>query len=290
MKGEVLNKKNLFDHFERHYFHALEVKDKLPGRIQLTFALLFGEYTAISYMLRTVDYTRNLDVLILFVLFLFFAISLSLFSIRYLLKAFHGNEYAVLPLPFDIEKYRLNLIQHKAEIDKYNDDYPESKQPEVDVDERLFSHIFNKYQQCSSTNLKVNTCRMNWIHDAIRWMLLSAVPLIISCLIFIVSDLDSSSPRLAQTVRDEYVADAILQLKQALQKEKGCTSCKMINQHHNHPQSHTNRQSDMRCLMRLHIQEKERMTMRDDNPPPPPAEPSEPPELTIREDAGGGNE
>ena len=278
---------NISEHFERYYFHELEVKEKLTNRVQMSFALLVGEYTVLSYMLRTVDYSQDIRVLVLFGISIILTIWFSGISVKHLLKAFHGNEYSGIPSPTETEEYRQKLIRHKAEIEEYNQANPNNRQPITDVAEQLDSYLYGKYEKCCSKNIEVNSSRMDFIHDAIKWLLRSAIPLVASCLIFIVVDLDSASPRKSAEINDKQVADAILLLNSTLktiQPKKEIEPCMMIKTHHLHRHPcRNNQETELLSKMKSHQQEK-MMKDEDQKPPPPPPPPPSEPEARLIKD------
>ncbi|EKF9989639.1 hypothetical protein [Vibrio cholerae] len=107
------------------------------------------------------------------------------------------------------------MVVYKSEIESYNNENPETKVPEIDVDRYVYSFIYDKFRDCSSHNTEVNDRRSAHIHDSFRWLLRTAIPFICASLFFIAGDLDISSPRketqiLNNTLNDKL--DKIIQL------------------------------------------------------------------------------
>jgi hypothetical protein len=43
-----MDRQKLFEHYEKIYFHKLDVREKLAGIVQITFALVATAYTILS--------------------------------------------------------------------------------------------------------------------------------------------------------------------------------------------------------------------------------------------------
>lgn len=276
--------RELFVLFEKQYFHELEVKERLTNRVQISFALLVGEYTVISYMLRTVDQTRNLYVVISFYLLTVLTIGLSACATRLLLKAFRGNVYEGIPLASDTESHHKSLIEHKIAVKKYNKDYPDADRQEINIEEEIDDYLYRQYKERSSKNSIINENRMDWIHDSFGWLLYSAIPLALSCLLFVLVDLDVSSPRQSQDIHDAKVVQAVDNLNLTLQKidqtqqeaTKWLTTTDRITRHHQSDLSHHQYDTSMKTKSPM---SKEEVMSEDDkkpapSPPSPPVEPS----------------
>lgn len=215
LDSDIMDKNRLFELYEKTYFHEMEVREKLVGRVQINFALMATGFAILSYMIRMLDFSGNHVVIGLFIVSILFCISLSFFCIYHLVKAFWGNEYEGIPTGRDIDNYREKMVVYKSEIESYNNENPETKVPEIDVDRYVYSFIYDKFRDCSSHNTEVNDRRSDHIHDSFRWLLRTAIPFICASLFFIAGDLDISSPRketqiLNNTLNDKL--DKIIQL------------------------------------------------------------------------------
>lgn len=204
-----MEKKELFQLYEKLYFHELEIKEKLVTRIQINFAIIATELTVISYMLRMLDYAESIKAIILCLLFIVSAIICLGYSIYPLVRAFWGNVFNGIPSPKQTEDYRISIEQHKAQIDSYNQQYPENIQDEINVKEMVMDYLYDKYKDCCTHNTAVNETRSQFIHNSTKWLLISSIPLVIASSIFIILDLDVSSPRKEFPIKDKDVAHAI---------------------------------------------------------------------------------
>ncbi|EHT4943698.1 hypothetical protein VV99796_03495 [Vibrio vulnificus] len=190
-----MNKQSLYELYEKTYFHEMEVREKLVGRVQINFALIATGFAVLSYMVRMLDFEQNHPVIGIFILSVLASLVLVTFCIRHLVKAFWGNEYEGMPIANEIDKYRIELLEHAERIKTYNTQYPEEAQPEVDVEQEVSNFVYNKFRDCSSHNTKVNDVRSEHVHKSFGWLLYSSIPFLVASLLFVVGNLDVSSPR-----------------------------------------------------------------------------------------------
>ncbi|PSW74389.1 hypothetical protein C9J41_05815 [Photobacterium sp. GB-50] len=211
-----MDKQRLFDLYEKLYFHEMEVREKITSRVQITFALIATGYTILSYMLRMLDLTGNYIAIGVFGICTLVSFIISFGCLYYLVRAFWGNTYNGMPSPKDTDKYREDLIRHKYQISQYNLDYPDHKQPEVNIDDRVSEHLYTNFRDCSAHNTMVNDRRSRQIHKAFKWLLFASIPMFIASITFISFDLDISSPRKETSIIDQSVATALNEIKQEL--------------------------------------------------------------------------
>lgn len=190
-----MNKQSLYVLYEKTYFHEMEVREKLVGRVQINFALIATGFAVLSYMIRMLDFEQNHPVIGIFILSVLTSLALAFFCVRHLVKAFWGNEYEGMPIANEIDSYRIKFLEHADKIKAYNTHYPEEAQPEVDVDQEVSNFVYNKFRDCSSHNTKVNDMRSEHVHKSFGWLLYSSIPFLIACSLFVVGNLDVSSPR-----------------------------------------------------------------------------------------------
>ncbi|WP_318472552.1 hypothetical protein [Photobacterium leiognathi] len=190
-----MNKQSLYELYEKTYFHEMEVREKLVSRVQINFALIATGFAVLSYMIRMLDFEQNHYVIGVFILSVLTSLILAIFCVGHLVKAFWGNEYEGMPIANEIDAYRIKLLKYAEEIKSYNTQYPEKIQPEVDVDQEVGNFVYNKFRDCSSHNTKVNDIRSVHVHKSFGWLLYSSIPFLIACSLFVVGNLDVSSPR-----------------------------------------------------------------------------------------------
>ncbi|WP_341303221.1 hypothetical protein [Pseudomonas sp. TMP25] len=213
-----MSKFDLFELYERLYFHELEIKEKITTRVQLVFTLMVMLYTVASYMLRMLDYSSVVGVVVLFLLFFGAFGVFSALAIPQLVRAFWGNIFQCIPSPCETEKYRAEVEEYCKNIISFNKDNPENKQPEIDVSVEMKDYLYEKYKDCAAHNTVVNERRSVFVHEAFKWLIISAVPLLVAALMFIVIDLDISSPRKEFSIRDKNVALELSRLNMAVDR------------------------------------------------------------------------
>ncbi|EHZ7124103.1 hypothetical protein WFH67_21585 [Vibrio vulnificus] len=251
-----MNKNRLFELYEKTYFHEMEVREKLVGRVQINFALVATGFAVLSYMVRMLDFSSNHVVLGLFILSVLFSIGLAGFCVYHLVKAFWGNEYKGIPTGLDIDNYRDQMVVYKSQIEVFNKENPDESVPDVDVDTRVYDYVYSKFRDCSSHNTKVNDLRSAHIHDSFRWLLRTAIPFIFASFFFIAGDLDVSSPRKETPILNKSLNESLEKITHLLEQSKNS----VINDKEDSMSKHqTNPQ-----------------------PPPPPTEP--PPRKVIQND------
>lgn len=83
-----MNKERLFELYEKLYFHEMEVRERITGRVQITFALVATGYTILSYMLRMLDYTALHGAIMVFAISSGLTFALSFVCLYFLVRAF----------------------------------------------------------------------------------------------------------------------------------------------------------------------------------------------------------
>lgn len=212
-----MNKERLFELYEKLYFHEMEVRERITGRVQITFALVATGYTILSYMLRMLDCTVIRSAIMTFTISTGLTFVLSFVCLYFLVRAFWGNTYKGMPSPIKTDEYREKLIAHKKEIEEYNASYQSNKQPEIDVDALVSAHLYQKFRDCSTHNTEINDRRSQQIHKAFKWLLFSSIPMFVSSITFIAYDLDVSSPRKETSIIDSSVATELDGIKKTLE-------------------------------------------------------------------------
>lgn len=211
-----MDKQRLFELYEKLYFHEMEVREKITGRVQVTFALVATGYTILSYMLRMLDFTYNKLALGIFIVCTIITFIISIGCLFYLIRAFWGNTYNGMPSPKETDDYRKNLVIYRHHIAQYNIDYPQNKQPEIIVDDYISEHLYNKFRDCSTHNTTVNDRRSRQVYESFKWLLFASAPMFIASVTFIVCDLDVSSPRKETPIVDQSVVNSLNEIKNEL--------------------------------------------------------------------------
>lgn len=180
---------DLLAFYENNYYKTLEARDRLLTRIQLTAAILFTEFTIISYMCRTVDIKNISPAVIFFIATITFTLAALLYSSFLLYKAYSDSSYQPIPYANAINAHFNDLIKH-YKTENYNDE--ESRKMALD-DLEFF--LINEYSDSSAVNDLKMEVRSKNSHSSIKMAFLSLIGIAFSSTIFIGNDMDASSPR-----------------------------------------------------------------------------------------------
>ncbi len=255
-----MDKKRLFDYYEKYYFHEIDYRDKITARLQLPLAIFLSFISLLGYMIKNINFGCNKVCLIMFIIFFVLSSILIIMGIIFFIKAFYGHTYEFMPTANETEKYRKELdstyegYENTAELSK----------------KYLESYIYQYYHECSSANSKVNDLRSENIHRANTLIILTVLPLLITFLIFHFSGIDKS------VLNKNLVFEMEKPLDVVLSKEPIIVS--LIND--NLQQSVT--------IPNLGKGGLESMVDKEDKKTPPPP-PKPPPKRLVREDLIKGN-
>ena len=187
--------------YKEFYFHELDVREKLETRFQIGFAIYVTVLTIIAYMLKMVDSSVAKELLYAFYLCLVVSLIPLSYSIYLNIRGFWGHKYLAVASPVEIEKYRKETIEHEKKICAYNSELADRDRIDYNAEEELFSYLYGEYARCTTYNIDVNYKRGVYIHTAIKYLLFSVTPLVVCSLVFILGDLDGSSPRKAVLIK-----------------------------------------------------------------------------------------
>ncbi|MGR5144751.1 hypothetical protein ACQKPX_24175 [Photobacterium sp. DNB23_23_1] len=219
-----MDKNELFKLYRELYFHEMEVKEKLVARTQISFAIVVTAFTVISYMLRMLDYNSNSYSVAYFVVFISISTVLFTFSLWFLVRSFSWRSYRGIASPEKTDLYRIELVEHRDALLAYNEDNPDNQQEIYNVDDAMESYLYENFKVCSTHNTEVNDGRSGYALDGFRCVLSALFPLAVASGIFILSDLDSSSPRKELLIKDISAATLLVKLTEEIEQLKLETS------------------------------------------------------------------
>ncbi|EGA64512.1 hypothetical protein [Vibrio brasiliensis] len=179
-----MNKKELLQFYKELYFHELERKDRITAQAQVRFAFVATGVALSAYMLRMLDFTESPTLVWLFLGCLSLALIPFCCSVWVLSRAFWGNHYGYLPVLTDVEVYRQDLEHHYAETGENGS-----------IDNDMLDYLLGSFADISSQNSKVNEARLTKMNHFYRFSLPSVGFFVVASALFIVADLDASSPR-----------------------------------------------------------------------------------------------
>lgn len=182
------------DFLSQLYFYELDARDKIFTRLQLNFAIYASVVALLAYMVRMIDYSALCVVLTLFFVGLVACVGFVARSVYYTFVALTGHEYKTLPKSTELIRYKQELQDLATSTIEYNRLYQQAL--EVPNSRALFkSQVCKYFADCIDCNYQINERRRQAIRKSIWAMILAAIPLMVSALLFIGFDLDASSPR-----------------------------------------------------------------------------------------------
>ena len=193
---------NTFETIKNVYFAELDSREHIFARLQLNFAFFASFFAVIAYMSRMIDFQANTQILALFFLGVLWSIIFLFISIVMTTRSLTGFQYRVLPSGEKLLMHRDDLASYALEIENYNKKY-ECSEPVPDVEDELDKFTINMLAKCSTFNAKINEGRKIGIRQSLLYLMLSALPLLFSSVVFVGYDLDSSSPRKVFQIEDK---------------------------------------------------------------------------------------
>jgi hypothetical protein len=175
-----MSKHRLFDLYEKLYFHEIDVRDKLFGRLQTPMAIGVALTGVLAYLLQNFVFENWNSVLTVFVC-LFAASCINLgFAGWFFVKSWIGNTYEFLPSADATEKY-WKILQETYEKHKGGD---------VLAEKYLNDYLCTTYIKCATKNTESNDRRTLYLHKTNRQLIHVTVLTFSTCLVFFTGDLD----------------------------------------------------------------------------------------------------
>ena len=178
-----MKEKELFDLYEKLYFHEIEMRDRLNGRLQISLILLLTLGGFLAFMLRRMFFTAfSLPFTIFLILYLLATIS-AVLAIVFFIRSWQGHEYALLPSAERTEEYRRELIKAYGDFSDH----------ENLIEKYMRQYLYKYYIECSSINTEKNDQKSYKLHLANKFIISSVILAIIAFIPFYFGGLDSSS-------------------------------------------------------------------------------------------------
>jgi len=173
----------LFELYEKLYFHEVESRDKISGRLQIPLAIILTIIGVIANITKGLSFNISSAWGYLFWIVFVLTIVLFIFSVTYFIRSFYGHSYQFLPQASETENYRQTLIKT----------YEEYKDGD-ELSRKYFNeYLFKYYNECSSTNTQINDRRSEALHKCNTYLILSTLPLVIAFLLFTLGGIDKNS-------------------------------------------------------------------------------------------------
>lgn len=201
--------------YEKLYLYEEDIKHKISIKSQVIFTAIFALMTITAYISRFLDFSINPSIAYI-IAFLELSIFVILaFSIYYNCRAFSGTIFKKMLYSKQLKNYYEALVEYNREIQEYNSTVDDvSKIPLVDAIEDTENFISETYADCATYNAYLNDERSRWAFKAQAAFLIACVPLVIASSLFVIFDMDTSSPRKPLSIKDSYVGGEISSLKE----------------------------------------------------------------------------
>lgn len=170
-----------FDFYKEQYHLELERKSELTGVVQIRLVALVSAASIMLYMLKTFQFQHEYSFIpLIFMVTASLSCGVFLYIAWSLYKAYWGSSYERLPPIHELESYR-KALESEGILKEKPDAFEE--------------YLIEEMSQCMANNSENNDSRyivMNKVMKRLPWAMISFV---LSGVIYLVADLDSSSPR-----------------------------------------------------------------------------------------------
>ena len=175
-------KNPLFDLYEKLYFHEIDVREKLSGRLQTPMAIIVSLVGVLTYLLQNFDNGHTGNSVVVFLSLFSLSSVMLVFAIYFFVRSWYGNTYAFLPSAEATEQYR-QLLQKTYEQYKNGDALAETY---------LNDYLCTKYISCATQNTQCNDLRSLNLHKTNGSLIASTVLVAVTFLVFFMGDLGST--------------------------------------------------------------------------------------------------
>ncbi len=174
---------NRFELYEKLYFHEVEAREKIASRLQIPLALILSIISVYSVMIKGTNFLSFTFWNVSYLVFLGISIFTFVVTLFYFTKGFYGHTYEMIPSASDSEKY------YKTLVNTYKN-YDDSENL---IRDAFKKYLFDYYAKCSSNNTNVNDERSKFLHKCNTYLILTAIPLVVSFLIFSMAGVNRNS-------------------------------------------------------------------------------------------------
>lgn len=175
-------KNPLCDLYEKLYFHEIEVREKLGGRLQTPMAIIVSLIGVLTFLIQNFDKEQGTTSATTFLVLLILSVVTLVAAIYFFVRSWYGNTYAFLPSAEATEQYRL-LLQNT---------YEQYKDGDVLAENYLNDYLCTNYIRCATQNTQCNDKRSLNLHKTNGTLIVSTVLVAFSFLVFYLGDLDKT--------------------------------------------------------------------------------------------------
>ncbi|MBD8601958.1 hypothetical protein IFT80_04805 [Pseudomonas sp. CFBP 8771] len=279
----ILKDRSIEVTYEKMYAYEEDIKNSISIKTQLIFTAIFALLSVSAYLARFLDFTESPVVAYVIASLILLVIVIISVSVYFNCRAFSGSEFNRMPYAAEVKKYHDDQVGYNSEVKKYNCQVGHAEQLDlVDPIHETESYISETYVRCATHNALVNEQRSRWVFKSVAAFLIACIPLVLASLLFVVFDMDTSSPRKSLSIRDSYVGDEISSLKGQLLAGLGRDQIADL-------EKRTIILENAVLAMRLKkLSESEKATAEQQSKPPAPVKPAAPPRRMTLDEAPPG--
>lgn len=199
---------NLNEFIQQQYYQEITAKEHITNKVQGSIATYAAFFVSAVYMIRMVDYESNQVLLTLFNIGVFFWFVFFVCAAFYTGKSISGHSYRLMPDPLEWIEYKESIEADAKAIAEYNATFG-ANEKEINVEEVLFGEINKLMARCTEFNSNINEIRQVGYTKSFGFLVKSIFPLLISSILFVVFDMDASSPRKEDSNQGTKIAKTI---------------------------------------------------------------------------------
>jgi len=173
--------------YEKLYFHEIDARDRIQGRLQLSLTLLLAVIGAVVFLFQNFDYQAGAWTPLRWTFAFFFCVGtvLLVVAMAFFVKAFYNNAYYFLPDSKQTAEYKELLEQTYADF---------AERDEL-VSEAMDRYVTGYYIEYAAFNTRANDRRSAYVHLCNGAVVGAGVLFIGAFLAFYFGDLDKGRIR-----------------------------------------------------------------------------------------------
>jgi hypothetical protein len=180
-----MDNQELFQLYEKLYFHEIDAREKLNSRLQTPLTLIISLIGALAFLVQNYAHQRNSPFSTLFIFFSSASAASLVAAMYFFVRSWMGTEYFFLPSATESETYRQQLINHFAPYETNGE-----------LSSAAFrQYIMDYYVKYSSKNTDANDRRSIRIHKTNVGIIAAATFACFAFLVFYFGDFDKANIR-----------------------------------------------------------------------------------------------
>lgn len=180
----TVENKEIFQLYEKMYFHEIDAREKINSRLQLPLALIISLIGVLGFFIQNFHHHQCSYFEIAFwVLFVASAFMLGR-AIFFFSKAWINNSYFLLPTLRNTEDYRISLVDTYKEYDK----------GEEWIKNAFSQYLIDSYINHASNNADCNDRRSNNLNRTSSTLIITALTLLLTALFFYFGEINKPAP------------------------------------------------------------------------------------------------